>query len=46
MERKFILTDKFVINSFGIKLFQIKCTKSFKYAQKVILEDMLRKKGT
>lgn len=34
MEKKFILTDKFVINSFGIKLFQIKCTKSFKYAQK------------
>lgn len=23
MEKKFILTDKFVINSFGIKLFQI-----------------------
>ena len=33
MEKKFILTDKFVINSFGIKLFQIKCTKSFKYAK-------------
>lgn len=23
MEKKFILTDKFVINSFGIKLFQM-----------------------
>lgn len=33
MEKKFILTDKFVINNFGIKLFQIKCTRSFKYAQ-------------
>ena len=32
MEKKFELTDKFVINAFGIKLFQIKCTKSFKYA--------------
>lgn len=32
MEKKFELTDKFVINDFGIKLFQIKCTKSFKYA--------------
>ena len=33
MENKFILTDKFIINAFGIKLFQIKCVKSFKYAQ-------------
>lgn len=32
MEKKFELTDKFVINAFGIKMFQIKCTKSFKYA--------------
>ena len=32
MEKKFELTDKFVINAFGIELFQIKCTKSFKYA--------------
>lgn len=32
MEKKFELTDNFVINDFGIKLFQIKCTKSFKYA--------------
>ena len=32
MEKKFELTDNFVINAFGIKMFQIKCTKSFKYA--------------
>ena len=32
MEKKFELTDNFVINAFGIKLFQIKCTKSIKYA--------------
>ena len=32
MEKKFELTGNFVINAFGIKLFQIKCTKSFKYA--------------
>lgn len=33
MEKKFILTDEFVFNAFGAKLFRIKCTKSFKYAQ-------------
>lgn len=32
MEKKFELTDNFVINALGIKLFQIKCTKAFKYA--------------
>ena len=32
MEKKFILTDEFVINGFGVKLFRIKCVKSFKYA--------------
>ena len=32
MEKKFTLTDKFIINAFGVKLFQIKCIKSFKYA--------------
>lgn len=45
MERKFILTDKFVINSFGIKLFQIKCTKSFKYAQKGDFGGYVEKEG-
>ena len=34
MGKKFELTDKFIINVFGIKLFQIKCTKPFKYVQK------------
>ena len=33
MEKKFELTDNFIINVFGVKLFQIKCTKSFKYAK-------------
>ena len=33
MEKKFELTDNFIINAFGVKLFQIKCTKSFKYAK-------------
>lgn len=32
MEKKFELTDNFVINALGIKLFQIKCTKAFKNA--------------
>lgn len=33
MKKKFELTDEFIINSFGIKLFRIKCTRTFKYAQ-------------
>ena len=33
MEKKFELTDNFIINAFGVKLFQIKCTKSFKYVK-------------
>jgi hypothetical protein len=33
MEKKFELTDNFIINAFGVKLFQIKCTKSFNYAK-------------
>ena len=33
MEKKFELTDNFIINAFGVKLFPIKCTKSFKYAK-------------
>lgn len=32
MEKKFELTENFVINALGIKLFQIKCTKAFKNA--------------
>lgn len=44
-KKKIILTDKFVINSFGIKLFQIKCTKSFKYAQKGDFGGYVEKEG-
>ncbi len=33
MEKKFELTENFIINTFGIKLFQIKCTRTFKYAK-------------
>lgn len=32
MDRHFELTDKFIINAFGAKLFQIKCTRKIKYA--------------
>lgn len=45
MGKKFELTDKFIINVFGIKLFQIKCTKSFKYAQKGDLGGYVEKEG-
>ena len=43
MEKKFELTDNFVINAFGIKLFQIKCTKSFKYANEGDLGGYVKK---
>lgn len=33
MKKKFELTDKFIINAFGIKLFRIKCVRTFKYAK-------------
>ena len=33
MEKKFELTEKYVVNEFGTKLYQIKCTKTFKYAK-------------
>lgn len=33
MEKKFELTDNFIINDFGVKLFQIKCTKTFENAK-------------
>ena len=29
MEKKFELTENFIVNTFGVKLFQIRCTKSF-----------------
>ena len=34
MEKKFELTENYVVNEFGTKLYQIKCTKTFKYAKK------------
>lgn len=43
MEKKFELTDNFVINAFGIKLFQIKCTKAFKYANEGDLGGYVKK---
>lgn len=33
MEKKFELTEKYVVNELGTKLYQIKCTKTFKYAK-------------
>lgn len=33
MEKKFELTEKYVVNEFETKLYQIKCTKTFKYAK-------------
>lgn len=43
MEKKFILTDEFVINGFGVKLFRIKCVKSFKYAKEGELGGLIEK---
>ena len=33
MEKKFELTENYVVNELGTKLYQIKCTKTFKYAK-------------
>ena len=33
MDKHFELTNKFIINAFGVKLFQIKCTRRIKYAE-------------
>ena len=33
MEKKFELTENYVVNESGTKLYQIKCTKTFKYAK-------------
>ena len=43
MEKKFILTDEFVINGFGVKLFRIKCVKSFEYAKEGELGGLIEK---
>lgn len=45
MEQKFILTDEFVINVFGVKLFRIKCIQSFKYANEGELGGFIEKEG-
>ena len=45
MEKKFILTDEFVINGFGVKLFRIKCVKSFKYANEGDSGGFIEKEG-
>ena len=33
MEKKFELTENYVVNESGTKLYQIRCTKTFKYAK-------------
>lgn len=33
MEKKFELTENYVVNELGTKLYQIKCTKTFEYAK-------------
>ena len=43
MKKKFEQTDEFIINSFGIKLFRIKCTRTFKYAQEGDLGGFIEK---
>lgn len=34
MGKKFELTEKYIVNESGTKLYQIKCTKTFKHAKK------------
>ena len=43
MEKKFILTDEFVVNVFGVKLFRIKCIQSFKCANEGELGGFIEK---
>ncbi len=43
MRKKFELTDKYIVNSFGIKLFQIKCTRTFIYAKEGDLGGFIEK---
>ena len=43
MENKFELTDKYRVNVFGVKLFQIRCTKTFKYAEEGELGGFIEK---
>lgn len=43
MEKKFELTENYVVNEFGTKLYQIKCIKTFKYAKKGELGGFIEK---
>lgn len=43
MEKKFELTENYVVNEFGTKLYQIKCIKTFKYAEKGELGGFIEK---
>ena len=45
MEKKFILTDKFIVNAFGVKLFQIKCINSFRFAEEGELGGYIEKEN-
>ena len=43
MEKKYILTDEFIVNDFGVKMFRIKCVKSFKCAKEGELGGFIKK---
>lgn len=43
MVKKFELTEKYVVNEFGTKLYQIKCTKTFEYAKEGELGGFIEK---
>lgn len=43
MKKKFELTENYVVNEFGTKLYQIKCIKTFKYAVKEELGGYIEK---
>ena len=42
-EKKFVLTSESIVNRFGVKLFRIKCVKSFKYANEGDLGGFIEK---
>ena len=43
MKKKFELTENYVVNEFGTKLYQIKCIKTFKYAKEGELGGFIEK---
>lgn len=43
MEKKFELTENYVVNESGTKLYQIKCIKTFKYAKEEELGGYIEK---